>query len=101
MPKVTSAHSAPVTRRSWLPYLVLTVALAATAAAALFVERTAQAKDQIRFDNSVRQIKETVSNRLDTNIDLLLGTRGLFNINNIVTNQAFEQYVNSLDLPGK
>jgi PAS domain S-box-containing protein len=88
----------PVNERSWLPYLVLTIALASTAAAALFVERTARAKDQIRFDNSVRQVHETIVNHLNSNIDLLNGTRGLFELTNFVKPADFTKYVNNLHL---
>src|SRR5690349_17591374 len=99
MPSDSPDNSEPPTNRSWLPYLVLAIALASTMAAAIFVEHTTQAKDQIRFDNSVRQVQETISNRLSNNIDLLLGARGLFDVNNNMINATqFAKYVDSLKL---
>ena len=59
----------------------------------------AHARDQIRFDNSVRQIRETIANRLNRNIDLLWGTRGLFDITNLISKKWFETYLSSLNLP--
>ncbi len=99
MPADSRAHSESVATRSWLPYLVLVIALAATFAAALFVQHTTQVKDQIRFENSVRTVQETITNRIDNNIDLLLGARGLFELKgNIITGDDFERYVNNLRL---
>ncbi|HTL31347.1 MAG TPA: CHASE domain-containing protein [Tepidisphaeraceae bacterium] len=85
--------------RSWLPYVVLLIALACTAVATYFVEHTAHAKDQIRFDNSVRQVRETIVHRMTGNIDLLLGARGLFEVSNFVSREGFAKYVTSLNVP--
>jgi PAS domain S-box-containing protein len=93
--------SPPPSPRSWLPYLVLAIALTCTAVAALFIERAAEAKDKIRFDNSVRQIEQTISEQVAANIELLRGTRGLFEVTNFIHRSYFDKYVSSLDLPGR
>ena len=64
--------------RAWIPYAVLGGALIVTFLAALYVHRTAQAKDRARFESSVQQISTTLDNRMDTYVALLRASTGLF-----------------------
>jgi PAS domain S-box-containing protein len=85
--------------RSWIPYAVFGGALIVTFVAALYVHRTAQAKDRARFENSVRQVSTTLQNRLDTHVALLRAGTGLFAASTTVEPDEFHKFVNQLDLP--
>src|SRR2546429_3045056 len=85
--------------RSWIPYGVLGGALIVTFVAALYVQRTTQAKDRARFENSVRQISTTLQNRLDTHVALLRAGTGLFAASISVEPDEFRRFVTQLDLP--
>jgi PAS domain S-box-containing protein len=85
--------------RRWLPFAVLAGALSITLIAALYVNRTAQAKDLARFENSVRQISITLTNRLDTYVALLRAGSGLFAASDSVEPDEFHRFVAELDLP--
>jgi signal transduction histidine kinase len=84
--------------RSWSPYFVLAIALLLTAGATYYVAMTAQAKDQLRFENAVGRTKYDIQNRLETYIALLRGTSGLFAASDRISRDDFHAYVNSLEL---
>ena len=84
--------------RPWIPYAVLGGALIVTFLAALYVHRTAQAKDRARFESSVQQISTTLDNRMDTYVALLRASTGLFAASHSVEPDEFHQFVNQLDL---
>src|SRR5467141_700523 len=88
-----------LTSRSWIPYGVLGGALIVTFAAALYVHRTTEAKDRVRFENSVRQVSTTLQNRLDTHVALLRAGTGLFAASISVEPDEFRKFVSQLDLP--
>ncbi len=83
---------------SLIPYWVLGGALVVTFAAALYVHRTAQAKDRSRFENSVKQIITTLDGRLDTYKALLRAGTGLFAASHVVEPGEFHRFVDELDL---
>jgi PAS domain S-box-containing protein len=84
--------------RRWMPFAVLAGALSITLVAALYVNRTAQAKDRARFENLVRQISTTLTNRLDTYVALLRAGGGLFAASDSVEPDEFHRFVAELDL---
>lgn len=47
------------THRAWAPYFVLAVALLLTVLATYYVARTAEAKDQLKFQNAIEDIHDT------------------------------------------
>ena len=85
--------------RAWIPYAVFGGALVVTFVAALYVQRTTQAKDRARFENSVKQISSALQNRLDTHVALLRAGTGLFAGSQTVEPDEFRSFVNQLDLP--
>src|SRR2546426_1985864 len=84
--------------RPWIPYAVLGGALIVTFLAALYIHRTAQAKDRARFESSVQQISTTLDNRMDTYVALLRASTGLFAASHAVEQDEFRRFVNQLDL---
>ena len=84
--------------RAWIPYAVLGGALIVTFLAALYVHRTAQAKDRARFESSVTQISSALDNRMDTYVALLRASTGLFAASHDVEQDEFRRFVNQLDL---
>src|SRR5713226_6303766 len=84
--------------RSWIPYGVLAGALIVTFLAALYVHRTAQAKDRTRFENSVKQINTILDSRLDTYVALLRAGVGLFAASVSVEPDEFHKFVEGLQL---
>lgn len=86
-------------RRKWIPYFVLAIALLITALSTYYVATTAKAKDMLRFDNAVRDTREDIQNRLDTYINLLRATSGLFAASEQVSQDEFRAFVNRLKLP--
>ncbi|HWS54536.1 MAG TPA: hypothetical protein VN228_10430, partial [Pyrinomonadaceae bacterium] len=74
------AHDDRTPRRPRLlaPWLVLALALLATAAAALYVSRATRARDRLRFDNAVQRTEDDLRTRLDTYVALLRAGAALF-----------------------
>lgn len=89
----------PSRRRTWIPYLVLLIALLLTGAATYYVRATAQARDRVRFETSVQRTQYNIDSRLETYITLLRGGAGLFAANEAVTRDVFHAYVERLRLP--
>src|SRR6267378_3298944 len=89
----------PLKSRAWIPYGVLGGALIVTFVAALYVHRTTEAKDRVRFENSVRQVSTTLQNRLDTHVALLRAGTSLFAASISVEPDEFRKFVSQLDLP--
>ncbi|HXG94189.1 MAG TPA: CHASE domain-containing protein [Blastocatellia bacterium] len=80
------------------PYLVLAGALLLTSLATYYVAASAEAKDRLRFENSVQHTQDSVVNRLQTYIAMLRAGTGLFAASNSVTRQQFKSYVDRLNL---
>src|SRR6266511_1103655 len=85
--------------RPWIPYAVLGGALVVTVLAALYVHRTALAKDRARFEIVVAQISTALDNRMDTYVALLRASTGLFAASHSVEQDEFRRFVSQLDLP--
>lgn len=81
-----------------VPYVVLIVALAVTAAAALYVNATASANDRTRFEHLAERTQKSIQRRLDTYINLLRGGTGLFAASDTVKVGDFRAYVERLAL---
>jgi len=84
---------APVTRRwSLLPWLVLGISLAVTAAATWAALATVHGRINARFASSVQSTRDRVEGRLDTYIALLQATAGLFAASHDVSDDEFRAY---------
>lgn len=89
----------PSRRRTWIPYLVLLLALLLTGAATYYVWATAQARDRLRFETSVQRTQDNIDIRLESYITLLRGGAALFAANETVTRDEFRAFVERLRLP--
>lgn len=94
----SSQKSSPGLRRALLPYFVLLTCLLITVLFTYNLSRTAKAKDQTRFNNSVQEIGSAVKNRLDTYIALQHATTGLFAASHEVEYDEFHRFVQQLRL---
>ncbi len=84
--------------RRLLPYFVLAVTLLLTSLATYYVAKTAEAKDQLRFENAVGRTQDDIQNRLETYIALLRGGSRLFAASNQVTRDDFRAFVDPIEL---
>src|SRR5687768_1061479 len=60
----------------WTPVVVLALGLGCTALAARELSLAARERDQQRFENAIRRLEVTVSNRLEADLTLLRATAG-------------------------
>src|SRR3954447_20651496 len=91
-PSPVSAALPPVPRFV-TPYLVLSVTVVLTVAAAGFVGVSAHAKDLLRFNASIQRARDAITNRLDTQTALLRGGGGLFAAHPSVGAAMFHKFV--------
>jgi signal transduction histidine kinase/CheY-like chemotaxis protein len=84
--------------RAPIPYLVLVAGLVATLATGLYVHRTAEKKDELRFDGAAEHLRTAIATRLDTYVALLRAGAGLFAANPDVSAEQFRNFVARLDL---
>lgn len=86
------------THRAWAPYFVLAVALLLTVLATYYVARTAEAKDQLKFQNAIEDIHDSIHDRLETYIALLRSGSALFSAGGQVSADQFHAFVDRLNL---
>src|SRR5436190_22589316 len=84
--------------RSWSAPVVLGVALLLTGAVTFLVARIEEAKDRLRFENSIQRTQDSIKKRLDDDIALLQGAVGLFAASPAVDRAAFHAYTEQLRL---
>lgn len=89
-------HARPTLSRA--PWLVLGVALLLTAIATLYVSRTAEEFERMRFDRWVRQNLSHLEDQVDAHITLLRSTAAFFSASTEVTGEDFRNYVARLRL---
>ncbi|HEV7857364.1 MAG TPA: CHASE domain-containing protein [Pyrinomonadaceae bacterium] len=85
-------------KRLWVPYFILLVALLLTLLAAYYVSASSEARDRLRFQNAIQDSADGIENRLDTYIALLRAGSALFIVDQDVTREEFRNYVGSLGL---
>jgi len=85
--------------RTSAPFFVFILAALLTLAVTYYVSVTAEAKDQLRFQNYVQQTRNSIENRLETYVALLRATSGLFAASELVTRDEFRTFVDHLELP--
>jgi len=98
MPPRTPSRTDPLLR-SWVPYIILTVSLLLTAAAAHYVHAILHARDSLRFQNAVYHVEEGIRDRMELYVAALRGGAGLFAAAGDVTSAQFHTYVERLELP--
>jgi PAS domain S-box-containing protein len=81
-----------------IPYVVLTVSLLITFAAAAYVAITSNAKDRARFENAVDRTQVAIQRRIQTYENLLMSGSALFSSSNAVTKAQFKMFVDRLHL---
>jgi PAS domain S-box-containing protein len=85
--------------RAWIPISVLAGTLLLTGVASFYVQRAADARDQLRFERSVQEIHDAIDGRLETYVTLLRAGTGLFAASNAVELDEFRKFVAHLELP--
>lgn len=96
--QVNSRTANPLTKPT-VPYFVLLLSLILTTLSAFYVEKTAFARDKLRFENSIERARISIESRIETYLDLLRGGTGLFSATNgNVSREAFRLYVEKLKL---
>ena len=73
--------------------------LAVTAAVTAYVAFSIRARDRLRFQNAVEDVRISLERRLETYLALLRATTGLFAASEGVSRQEFNAFVDHLDLP--
>jgi signal transduction histidine kinase len=86
--------------RRWVPYFVLLLCAAATAAATAFVSTAAERQDRARFDRAAERTHIAVANRMDNYSASLRNITALFQTGGIPNREQFHEYLDRLDLPG-
>ncbi|MGE5359737.1 MAG: CHASE domain-containing protein, partial [Bacteroidales bacterium] len=84
--------------RAPIPYVVLLAGLVVTFATGLYVYRTAEKKDELRFDDGSAHLRTAIVTRVDTYVALLRAGAGLFAANADVSAEQFRSFVARLDL---
>ncbi len=87
--------------RKGIPLAVLLVGLVVTATAAVYIQRTARNKDEIRFDGAAQQVSTSVATKVETYVALLRAGAGLFAASNDVSAVEFRRFVGGFDLTGR
>ena len=77
---------------------MLIVGLLLTAITTSYVAVMSRNKDQLRFENQVQQIHDSIEARLEIYISVLRGARGLFAADENISRAAFHDYVAQLNL---
>ena len=86
-----------IVRRSAIPFVVLVVGFLTTALTAMYAERSAAARDALRFQASAQQVVAAIGGRVDTCIALLRAGAGLFAADLDVSQRQFTDFVALLD----
>jgi len=82
----------------WPALLLLGLGLAITVVAWRLVAEYAGRETELKFDHQVAQAVETLDRRIEDNIALLIGLRGLFNASQTLERDEFREYVSGFDI---
>jgi two-component system, OmpR family, sensor kinase len=86
------------TERLRLPYLVLIVSLLITFGATFVFYKNAQAKDLMRFENEVTNVRNRIEILLNTYIAVLKAGRGFVESNENLDRESFADFVRKLEI---
>ena len=87
-----------VLRQLAIPSAVLLIGLGATAAVALQLSRTTQARDRERFEAAADQLEDAIQGRIDTYIAILRAGAGLLGAADTPTPDDFHAFAERLEL---
>ena len=88
------------TWRAWTPYFVLATTMLLTVVAMYYVAAESEARDRLRFENSVYRTQDNIQNRIENYIAMLRAGSALFAASENVTRDEFRIYVERLGLHG-
>jgi signal transduction histidine kinase/ActR/RegA family two-component response regulator len=77
---------------------VLALGLASTAGVTYAIHDSVRERDHGRFENAVQSTHDRIQNRLDTHTAVLVVTRGLFTVQQQVSQSEFRDFVEQLEL---
>lgn len=81
-----------------LPYLILLLGLCFTILVYYYFSKLAYEQDQIRFQNSVQEIQDSIRLRVQTSLALLRAATGLFAASENVEIGEFDRFVKQIEL---
>jgi signal transduction histidine kinase len=84
--------------RKWVPTIVLVIGLLVTTLATYYVAQSIDARERLRFQNSVQRVEDATKSRLETYIALLRAGSGLFAAGETVERDEFQSFIERLDV---
>jgi signal transduction histidine kinase len=81
-----------------LPYLVLVVSIILTLGTTYIFYQSARGKDQVRFNNNVARVQNTIEARIGLYLVLLKSGRGFIEASDMLKRKDFANFVKSLEL---
>ena len=85
-------------RRAAVAYAVLLVALALTLLAYHYVRQNVEASAQDQLDETVRAAQDAIDRQMNSYVEAMLGSRGLFYASSSVEEGEWDDYGNGIDL---
>ncbi|CAA9450743.1 MAG: Phytochrome, two-component sensor histidine kinase [uncultured Rubrobacteraceae bacterium] len=85
-------------RRAAVAYAVLLVALALTFLAYQYVRQNVEASARDQFDETVMAAQDAIDRQMNSYVEAMLGTRGLFYASNAVEEGEWDDYGGGIDL---
>jgi signal transduction histidine kinase len=85
--------------RGLVPWFVLLICLAMTAAVTAFTAWVAREQQQLRFTNAAQDMEATIQSRLEIYVALLRGLSGFFAAGDEITRKDFHRYIGQLNVP--
>ncbi len=86
-------------RRMRVAYVVLALSLIPTAVVYYRVRANVESRDRTRFDRLVREQRAAIEQRIPHYVDEMMGVRGLFMANPVVTPSQWQEYLSSIEIP--
>lgn len=88
-------------RRNAAALFVAAVGLLVTSVSTLYVAESVRTQQARRFDESVERVTGAIETRLQTYVDILHATRGLFEASQAVSRSEFRAFVSALHLASR
>ncbi len=85
-------------RRAAVAYAVLLVALMLTILAYYYVRQNVEASVRDQFDETVRAAQDAIDRQMNSYVEAMLGSRGLFYASNSVEEGEWDDYASGIDL---
>jgi signal transduction histidine kinase len=85
-------------RRMFVAYAVLLVALALTLLAYYYVRQNVEASVRDQLDETVRAAQDAIDRQMDSYVEAMLGSRGLFYASSSVEESEWDDYADGINL---